>query len=164
MIVLVLVYNIFQHLCLASGRRQFRAASLLCTLFIISLFVAIIRLIVLCTTMQVMYARLAFDTLTDFEAFFCACAASIPAVRVLMRDYNSQNNTEVDQSTSTTSSFEKPVVAFPEKWSIWSSKTGRSEVDSSWEESENVGSLRTGHVSGQGWAKSRRSLGRCLTD
>jgi hypothetical protein len=156
--VLVLVYSIFQHLNLASGRTQFRAASLLCTLFSISLMVALIRLVVLCTVMHGMYARLAFDTLTDFEAFIAGCAASIPAVRVLMRDYNSQDqNTAVDQtppSTPTSATFasmKKPIVGFPEKWALFSFGSRRCKEESTWEET--YVSVRKTSVSGQGWAK-----------
>lgn len=156
--VLVLVYSIFQHLCLASGRKQFRAASLLCSLFMISLCLALARLIVLCTTMQSLYARLTFDTLTDFEAFFCACAASIPAVRVLMRDYNSQNNTEAENSTSTSNTGyekERPVLAFPEKWSLFTCRSSKTDEENNWEVLENSEppAPRNGSVSGQGWAK-----------
>lgn len=116
--LLVLVYIIFQHLNLSrSERTQFRAASLLCTLFFIAVVLGLARLIVLCVSMHGIYARLAFDTLTDFEAFLGGCAASIPAVRVLMRGGRACGVTEVSTNpgspNASNSSFTKKPLGSP---------------------------------------------------
>ncbi|TGZ82541.1 hypothetical protein EX30DRAFT_363075 [Ascodesmis nigricans] len=86
-LLLITVTIIFKQLSHSSpGRnKQFRAASLMMILFFTSLTIAIIRFGVLLSRMKTLYTRLAFDTLTDVEAFIAGIAACMPAVRVLVR-------------------------------------------------------------------------------
>ena len=157
--VLVLVYAIFRHLNLSSGRTQFRAATLLCTLFIFAVVIALTRLIILVVSMHGIYARLAFDTLTDFEAFLSGCAASIPAIRVLVRDYTGSHSSIIttritanDKDTPPPSpSSMKPVAAFPEKWGKFSWGLRRPTEESGFWDTSTYASVRS--TSGQSWAR-----------
>lgn len=83
--VLILVYFIFRYLSLARGRNHFRSMLLLLCLSSLSIIIAAIRLGIMLSGMEAINFRLAFDSLTEFEAFVAACAACIPAMRVLAR-------------------------------------------------------------------------------
>ncbi|KAA8896146.1 hypothetical protein FN846DRAFT_966108 [Sphaerosporella brunnea] len=85
LMILGLIYSIFRHLRLAAGKGSFRAASLLIVLSVVSITIATIRLIIMLSGMRDINFRLAFDSLTEFEAFIAGCAACIPAMRVLAR-------------------------------------------------------------------------------
>jgi hypothetical protein len=90
--VLVLVYCIFRHLNLAGGKGHFRAASMLIILSALSIVIAIVRLGIMISRMEEINLRLAFDSLTEFEAFIAGCAACIPAMRILVRGGGSKGS------------------------------------------------------------------------
>ncbi|KAF8537780.1 hypothetical protein BDD12DRAFT_845221 [Trichophaea hybrida] len=85
LLLLILVYFIFRYLNLARGRNHFRSMLLLLTLSSLSIVIAAFRLGIMLSGMKAINFRLAFDSLTEFEAFVAACAACIPAMRVLAR-------------------------------------------------------------------------------
>ncbi|KAI5778762.1 hypothetical protein EDC01DRAFT_634545 [Geopyxis carbonaria] len=108
LLMLGLIFTIFRHLNLARGRTQFRAARLLTALCATTIVVALARLGIILSKMTEINTRLAFDTLTDFEAFIAGCAGCIPAMRVLVRDG-------------------RATFGFPASWgSLARSKTGSS--------------------------------------
>lgn len=77
---------IFRHLSLARGKTHLRAMLMLLVLSLMSIVVALARFSIMVSAgMEEINFRLAFDTLTEFEAFLAACAACIPAMRVLAR-------------------------------------------------------------------------------
>lgn len=106
---MILIICIFRHLNLAGGKNHFRAASMLIALSTLSIVIAIVRLGIMLTGMEHITLRLAFDSLTEYEAFIAVCAACIPAMRVLARGGGS-----------------KLIVGFPENWGTFGSRLSRS--------------------------------------
>jgi hypothetical protein len=82
---------------------------MLIALSALSIVIAIVRLGIMLTGMEHITLRLAFDSLTEFEAFIAVCAACIPAMRVLARGGGS-----------------KLIVGFPENWGAFGSRLSRS--------------------------------------
>lgn len=106
---MILIVCIFRHLNLAGGKNHYRAASMLIALSTLSIVIAVARLIIMLTGMQRISFRLAFDSLTEYEAFIAVCAACIPAMRVLARGGGS-----------------KLIVGFPDNWGAFGSRLSRS--------------------------------------
>ncbi|CCX07761.1 Similar to hypothetical protein [Tuber melanosporum Mel28]; acc. no. XP_002837329 [Pyronema omphalodes CBS 100304] len=107
--LIVLVYSIFRHLSLARGRNHLRSMMLLLVLSSLSIVIAIVRFGIMMSGMEHINHRLAFDSLTEFESFIAACAACIPAMRVLARGGGN-----------------KLEFGFPENWGSLGSRFSRS--------------------------------------
>jgi len=116
LLLLVLVYFVFRHLTLATGRSQYRSAALLIGLAVLAIIIGLFRLGVLLANMASIEYRLAFDTLTDIEAFIAGCAACVPAMRVLVRGDGSSRRTFAfslgSSRTSSTSQLRKGSLAY----------------------------------------------------
>ena len=130
---------IFRHLSLARGKTHLRAMRLLLVLSLMSIVVALARFSIMVSEgMQQMNFRLAFDTLTEFEAFLAACAACIPAMRVLARGGGN-----------------KLEFGFPENWASRISRSIRGSTS---------GSSTSGHLNRGRRRPSLKSVSTVCTE
>ncbi|KAL7275520.1 hypothetical protein RUND412_001545 [Rhizina undulata] len=83
-LLVVLTYAIFGHLHVS--KYNLRGAGLMLFLGSFTVSIACVRLGMLATGMNKLQVIIAFDTMTDMEAFIAGCAACLPGVRLLWRE------------------------------------------------------------------------------